>query len=449
MNTGKKYSKMLFLVLLLVAFATGCGKSHTNNVPPNSNKAITAFSLNGASGAINEAAKTIAVTMPFSTPSVTALVATFSTTGKNVLVGATTQISGTTPNNFTNPVLYTVTATDGSAVNYTVTVTVAPSFAKAITAYSLAGQLTSTIIGTAITVTMPFSTPSVTALVATFSTSGAFVTVGTTTQTSTTTPNNFTSPVTYTVHAADATTQTYTVTVAVMTLPAPVNLGVAGNFVILTTTGITNVPTSTIDGTIGSSPITAAAMNTVLCSEVTGSIYGVDAAYTGDGIDVTCFVPGTTGGIPNTDKIFVDTAVLNMGTAYTDAAGRAAGVTELGAGDISGMTLAAGVYKWGTGVVINSDVTLNGSATDVWIFQIAQGITQASATSVNLTGGALAKNVFWQAFGVVALDTTAHMEGVILSSTAITLNTGATVTGRLLAGTAVTLQQNTVSQPAP
>jgi hypothetical protein len=138
-----------------------------------------------------------------------------------------------------------------------------------------------------------------------------------------------------------------------------------------------------------------------------------------------------------------------MGLAYADASGRPANVTELGAGDISGMTLAAGVYKWGTGVVINSDVTLNGSATDVWIFQIAQGITQASATSVNLTGGALAKNVFWQAFGVVALDTTAHMEGVILSSTAITLNTGATVTGRLLAGTAVTLQQNTVSQPAP
>ena len=58
---------------------------------------------------------------------------------------------------------------------------------------------------------------------------------------------------------------------------------------------------------------------------------------------------------------------------------------------------------------------------------------------MNLTGGALAKNVFWQAFGVVAIDTTAHMEGVILSSTAITLNTGATVTGRLLAGTGVTL----------
>lgn len=46
-------------------------------------------------------------------------------------------------------------------------------------------------------------------------------------------------------------------------------------------------------------------------------------------------------------------------------------------------------------MTIGSDVTLNGSATDVWIFQIAGGITQATATPVNLTGGALAKNVFW------------------------------------------------------
>jgi hypothetical protein len=138
-----------------------------------------------------------------------------------------------------------------------------------------------------------------------------------------------------------------------------------------------------------------------------------------------------------------------MGLAYAEAAGRPASVTELGAGDISGMTLAAGVYKWGTGIVINSDVTLNGSATDVWIFQIAQDITQASATSVRLTGGALAKNVFWQAFGIVSLDTTAHMEGIIIANTAITLNTGATVNGRLLAGTGVTLIQNAVTQPAP
>ena len=229
--------------------------------------------------------------------------------------------------------------------------------------------------------------------------------------------------------------------------PAPVVLGGAGGFVILTTSGITNVPSSAITGSIGSSPITAAAMNNVACSERTGSIYGVDAAYTGDGVDITCFVPGTTGGTPNANKTLLDNAVLAMGTAYTDAAGRTADYTEVGAGNISGMTLPPATYKWGTGVTITTDVTLNGGPNDVWIFQIAQGITQASGAQVKLTGGAVAKNVFWQAFGVVALDTTAHMEGVILANTSITLNTGATANSRLLAGTNVTLQQNTIVQP--
>ncbi len=68
---------------------------------------------------------TIAVDVPFETV-VTALVATFGTTGASVKVGSTTQVSGTTPNNFTSPVVYTVTAADGSTQAYTVTVTVLP-----------------------------------------------------------------------------------------------------------------------------------------------------------------------------------------------------------------------------------------------------------------------------------------------------------------------------------
>src|SRR5439155_27027391 len=78
------------------------------------------------------------------------------------------------------------------------------------------------------------------------------------------------------------------------------------------------------------------------------------------------------------------TAVSDMLAAFTDAAGRAPDVTELGAGNIGGMTLPAGVYQWGTGVLIPADVTLDGSGTDVWIFQIAQNLTMASATNVFL-----------------------------------------------------------------
>jgi hypothetical protein len=142
------------------------------------------------------------------------------------------------------------------------------------------------------------------------------------------------------------------------------------------------------------------------------------------------------------------TAIGAMETAYTDAAGRPTpDHTELADGDIGGLTLPAGLYKWTNTVTIPGNVTLNGGANDVWIFQIAGGITQASAARVVLTGGALAQNVFWQVAGVVAIGTTAHMEGVVLSQTAITLGTGATANGRLLAQTAITLAGNTIVEP--
>jgi hypothetical protein len=138
-----------------------------------------------------------------------------------------------------------------------------------------------------------------------------------------------------------------------------------------------------------------------------------------------------------------------MQTAYTNAAGRAADYTELGAGNIGGLNLAPATYKWGTGVLIPTNVTLTGGPNDVWIFQVARDITMSSGTKVILAGGALSKNIFWQSFGAVGLGTTAHMEGVVLSQTAITLTTGASVNGRLLAQTAVSLDQSTVTKPAP
>jgi hypothetical protein len=136
-----------------------------------------------------------------------------------------------------------------------------------------------------------------------------------------------------------------------------------------------------------------------------------------------------------------------METAYTAAAGLTvpAPVTELGAGDISGLTIAPGLYKWGTGVSINTDVTLQGGPNDVWVFQISGGVTQAAATKVKLVGGAQAKNIFWQSFGVITIGTTAVMNGTILAQTSVDVLTGATVNGKLLAQTAVTLDQATVT----
>jgi hypothetical protein len=222
--------------------------------------------------------------------------------------------------------------------------------------------------------------------------------------------------------------------------PVPVVLGGAGNYVILAKSAITTVPTSAITGNVGLSPAAATFITGFSLVADPSNVFSTSTQVTGQVFAANYAVPTPSN---------LTTAVNNMLTAYTDAAGRAADFTELGGGNIGGMTLPPGTYKWSTGVTIPTNVTLNGGVNDVWIFQVAQGITEASAARVILTGGALAKNVFWQSFGIVDIGTTAHMEGVILSQTAITLRTGASANSRLLAQTAVTLDANAVTQPAP
>ena len=213
----------------------------------------------------------------------------------------------------------------------------------------------------------------------------------------------------------------------------PVNLGRAGTFAILSETGITDVAASAVKGDVGASPITGAAI-LLTCAEVTGTVYSVDA-----GGPMPCKV---------TDATLLSTAVGDMDFAYTDAAGRVTpNFIALGAGEIGGLTLVPGLYKWGTGVSIAKDVTLSGGPTDVWIFQVAGTLKQASATHVILAGGALPQNIFWQVAGAVTIGTTAHFEGVVLAKTVIAVNTGASVNGRLFAQTAVTLQKNAVNEP--
>lgn len=221
--------------------------------------------------------------------------------------------------------------------------------------------------------------------------------------------------------------------------PATINLGTAGNFEILTKTGISTTGTTSIVGNIGVSPAEA--------TYITGFdlILPADGAYSTSSL-VTGKIYAPSYAIPTPSNI--STAVSDMETAYTDGAGRSLNaITELGAGNIGGMTLAPGLYKWGTGVTIPTDVTLSGNANDVWIFIIAQNLDISSAKSVVLAGGAKANNVFWVVAGQTTIDTDATFNGNILDQTAIVLNTGATLNGRALAQTAVTLDANDVNLP--
>ncbi|QTE30813.1 ice-binding family protein [Pengzhenrongella sicca] len=229
-------------------------------------------------------------------------------------------------------------------------------------------------------------------------------------------------------------TWTFTTAAVGYTAEAPIDLGGASTFAILTKTGVTNVYASVVNGNVGASPITGAAIG-LSCPEVaTGLIYSVDAA------GPAC---------KTTDATYLTTSVSDMETAYVDAAGRTLpDVLNLGAGEIGGLTLQPGLYKWNTGVSISSDVTLTGGPDDVWIFQISGNLKQASATNVTLAGGARAANVYWQTAGSATLGTTAHFEGTILSKTMIAMKTGASINGRLLAQSAATLQKNAVTLPA-
>ena len=218
-----------------------------------------------------------------------------------------------------------------------------------------------------------------------------------------------------------------------------IELGAAGGFAILAKSGISTVPISAITGDIGVSPVTSTAITGFDPLAVdAGGLFATNPQVTGQVFAVD-FAEPTPGNLT--------TAVGNMETAFTDAAGRAPSETELGAGDIGGLTLEPGVYKWGTGVLIPTDVTLSGSATDIWIFQIAQDLTLAATVQVVLEGGALPENITWQVAGAVDLGTTAHLEGIVLSQTSINLQTGASVNGRLLAQTAVSLDGSTVIAP--
>jgi hypothetical protein len=217
--------------------------------------------------------------------------------------------------------------------------------------------------------------------------------------------------------------------------PASVDLGTAGNYAILAKAGVSTTGTTKITGNIGVSPIAASAITGFGLVRDSSGAFSTSTLVTGR-------VYASNYAVPAPSEL--TSAVGAMETAYKTAAGRTADVTELGAGNIGGLTLAPGVYKWGTGVIIPTDVTLSGSKNAVWIFQIAGTLNISSAKKVILQSGALPKNIFWQVAGATTLGTNSTFNGNILDKTNIALQTGAVLNGRALAQTAVTLDANTV-----
>lgn len=226
-------------------------------------------------------------------------------------------------------------------------------------------------------------------------------------------------------------------TVAAATGKVP--LASAGDVVLLSKAGISTTGVTAITGDIGVSPIDLTA--------ITGFDETLDASGT---FATSALVTGRiyAANLTPPTPTLMTAAIGAMETAYTNAAGRTLpDSTEFGAGSIGSLTIEPGLHTWSSAVDINTDLTLTGTATDVWVFQIAQDLTLANDISVLLAGGALPENVFWQVAGQVTLGTTSTLHGIVLSKTAVVMNTGANLTGRAYAQTEITLDAASVTQP--
>ena len=206
---------------------------------------------------------------------------------------------------------------------------------------------------------------------------------------------------------------------AVAAAQAPVNLGTAESFGVLSGSAVTNTGPSVINGDLGVSPGTA----------------------------ISGFPPGTVNGTVYAADAVAGQAKSDLTTAYNDAAGRSP-ATSLPP-DAGGLSLTPGVYSAPSTLGLTGALTLNaqGDPNAVFIFQIGSALTTATDSSVLLTNGAQACNVYWQVSSDATLGTRTAFQGTILAATSITADDAVTVDGRLLAGTgAVTLINDTISR---
>jgi hypothetical protein len=219
-----------------------------------------------------------------------------------------------------------------------------------------------------------------------------------------------------------------------------VHLEEAGEYAILSKSGISTVPSSMITGNIAVSPIAATAMTGFSLILDSGGQFSLSTQLEGQAYSASYGAPISAA---------LTTAVGAMEAAYTDAASRlnddAARINLLG-GILSGATLTPGVYTFGTNVLLAGDVTFSGSATDVFIIQMTGNLVQATNKSIILSNGALAENIFWQVAGFVQVGAGAHMEGIILAKTKVDFLTGASLNGRVLTQTACNLQSTTITE---
>ncbi len=189
--------------------------------------------------------------------------------------------------------------------------------------------------------------------------------------------------------------------------PAPIDLGSCSDFTILAGATISTTGGGMINGDVGLYPEGSVGIPP---EQVNGTIYN---------------------GGPVAEQ-----AQLDLTAAFNAASpAQLPGGIDVGNGELGGRVLAPGVYQSAPGSYDISlvDLTLHGGPNDVWVFQMASTLTVGTGRRVILTGGAQAKNIFWQVGSSATLQTTSDFKGTILAYSSVTMDTGSTMEGRALA----------------
>jgi hypothetical protein len=188
--------------------------------------------------------------------------------------------------------------------------------------------------------------------------------------------------------------------------PAPIDLRSAAHFTILATSTTTTTGGGIINGDVGLSPVGSQGIPP---GQIRGTIYNGDP-------------------IAAQAQLDLNSAIIAASPAQLP------GGIDTGA-ELGGKSLVAGVYQSPSGAydITSVDLTLSGGPNDVWVFQMASSLTVDVGRQVILTGGAQARNVFWQVGSSATIGTSAVFKGTIMAYASITMNASSTLDGRALA----------------
>lgn len=202
------------------------------------------------------------------------------------------------------------------------------------------------------------------------------------------------------------------------------NLGTANSYSVLAGSEVTNTGATTIGGNVGISPGIGSPPHYSGFGTVTmgGSIHDADGAAL--------------------------TAQADRSTAFTALGSQSCDVTYAGTKDLVGSNLIPGVYC-ADAFELTGTLTLNGSASDVWIFKSASSLVITGSTAnVVFTGGGQPCNVWWRVVSTATFTPASVFSGNVLAATSITFGAGSTLNGKALAGTAaVTLDSTSITGP--